>query len=79
METTRRGNIKIEVNPERKYRGQFVGYEYYRLADCQGAFPSVGNFPALSCDGNNLSDLVNNEEMIQHHIQPYRRIGYICK
>ena len=77
MERTKNGNIKIEINPERKYQGQFVGYEHYRLADVSRAFPAVDNFSDLDEDDYDLGDGSNNREMIQHHVMPYRRVGHI--
>ena len=79
MEITKTGNIKIEVNPERKYAGQFVGYEFYHIMDVAKQFPSVKDFDSLPDDGFDLGDGATNLEMIRHHVQPFRRNGYICE
>jgi len=79
MEITRNGNVKIEINPERKYQGQFVGYKYYKLTDLQKVFPNVADFGELNPGGFDLGAGANNTDMICHHIQPYRRNGYIVK
>ncbi len=75
---TRGGNIKIEVNPDRKYDGQFVGYRYFKGADVSRAFPAIADFGALDKAGYDIGAGADNEQMIQHHIQEYRSVGYIC-
>ena len=77
MEITKLGNIKININPDRHYQGQFVGQEYYRLADVQRAFPFISDFEEIDEDGFDLGDAADNTEMIRHHCNHYRRIGYI--
>lgn len=79
METTKTGNIKIHINPERKYTGQFVGWKYYKLDDLKKAFPFVSDFSALDPYDFDLGDGANNVAMIMHHVMPYRRQGYVVE
>ena len=78
MQTTKSGNIKIEINPDRKYDGQFIGHEYYNIDDVKRAFPFISDFSELTRKGFDLGDGANNEEMIRHHVIPFRRSGYFC-
>ena len=79
METTRAGNIKIKINPDRHYQGQFVGYEYYSISDINRAFPGVdvASFDLDSYDDLGLGN--SNADMIRHHCSPFRRVGYIVE
>lgn len=79
MKTTKNGNIKIEVNPERKYQGQFVGYTYYKLEDVRRAFSFMSGFASINEDGFDLGLGANNADMIMYHVQPYRSCGYIVE
>ena len=79
METTKNGNIKIEINPERKYQGQFIGHRYYKLADVKRAFLFVDDFEAINPHDFDLGEGANNADMIDHHVQSYRNIGYIVE
>ena len=78
MNTTASGNIKIEINPDRHYAGQFVGSLFYRLTDVQAAFPAIKDFAALNKDGFDIGYLATNEEMIYQHCMPFRSVGYVC-
>jgi len=77
METTKTSNIKIHVNPERTYSGQFIGWEYYKLDVLQKTFPFVDNLADLDPDGFDLGDAANNVDMIRHRVLPYRRRGHL--
>ena len=79
METTKKGNIKIKINPERKHQGQFVGYRFFKLSDVRRAFPDVPDFAEIKGDGYDLGEGATNEEMIIHHLQPFRSCGYIVE
>ena len=77
MEITKSGNIKIQVSPERHYQGQFVGHEYYKLADVQRAFPAIADFAAIDAEGFDLGQRACNDEMVRHYCAPFRRVGHI--
>ena len=79
METTKNGNIKIEVNPDRKYQGQFVGWRYYNLNTLKSVFKNVSDFSELDPWNFDLGDGANNAEMIMHHVVPFRNCGYIVE
>ena len=79
MKITKTGNIKIHINPERKYQGQFVGWKYYKLAAIKTAFPFIDNIQDLEPDDFDLGAGANNADMIMHHIEPYKRVGYVVE
>ena len=78
LNLTKSGNIKIHINPERKYDGQFIGYRYYDIDDVKRAFPRISDFGGLDVDGLDIGDGATNEQMIEHHVMPFRSVGHIC-
>jgi len=79
MKITKSGNIAITINPERHYKGQFIGKEYYCLGDVKSAFPFVSDFSKIESAGKNLGCHISNDEMVRHHVQAFRRVGYYCE
>ena len=79
LNTTKKGNVKISINPERKYQGQFVGDKFFSLAVLKRVFPAVKNFAELDKDGFDLGDTADNEAMVLYHCTPFRRVGYVCE
>lgn len=75
MYLTKSGNVRIKINPERHYQGDFIGYLYFDRNALRKVF-GRDDWSSLATDGNELGELANNDEMIIHHLQPFRRCGY---
>lgn len=75
MKLTETGNIKIAVNTERKYQGQFVGHEYYRKSALDLIFGPTDWATINPCGYDDLGISNRNDDMIRHHCSPFRRIG----
>jgi len=79
MEITKSGNIAITINPERHYHGQFVGKEFYLIADVKKAFPEIEDFAEIDGEKYDLGVFTSNAGMIRHYVRPFRSVGYICE
>jgi len=75
MKITKGGNVRIEINPERKYQGQFVGYRYYKMGALEEAFPGT-DFAEIDDDGFDIGDNATNSEIIPCYVLPFSQIGY---